>query len=49
MYVINVRQFTRKIETTQYEKIKWVNEHIKPVEIIVVDKINDKLIKKELK
>jgi hypothetical protein len=39
-------RFTKKIDTNQYDKIKWVNENIMPVNIIVVDKKNNKLIKK---
>lgn len=39
-------RFTKKIDTNQYDKIKWVNENIIPVNIIVVDKKNNKLIKK---
>ena len=35
------------IDKTQYKKIKWVNKNIKPVEIIIVDKRKNKLIKKE--
>jgi len=42
---IKPNRFTNKIDTTQYEKIKWVNKNIKPVNIIVVDKKNNKLIK----
>jgi len=41
-------RWSNKIDTNQYEKIKWVNNNIKPVEIIVVDKKNNKLIKKEI-
>jgi hypothetical protein len=29
-------------------KIKWVNENVLPVEIIVVDKRKNKIIKKEI-
>lgn len=41
-----VNRFTKKIDTNQYEKIKWVNENVKPVEILIVDKRNNKIIKK---
>ena len=34
--------------SNQLTKIKWVNENIKPVEIIVIDKRNNKIIKKEI-
>ena len=44
-----VSRFTKKIDLIQYNKIKWVNENVKPVEIIVVDKRQNKLIKKEIK
>lgn len=40
-------RFTKKIETEQYEKIKWVDKNIKPVDILVIDKRNNKIIKKE--
>jgi predicted DNA-binding protein YlxM (UPF0122 family) len=42
-----INRWTKKIDKTQYKKIKWVNENIKPVEIIIVDKRKNKLIKKE--
>ena len=40
----------KKINLTkkQKEKIKWVNSNVKPVQILVVDKRNNKLIKKEI-
>lgn len=41
-------RWTKKIDTIQYQKIKWVNDNVKKVEILVVDKINNKLIKKEI-
>ena len=31
-----------------YEKIKWVDKNVIPVEILIVDKKNNKLIKKEI-
>ena len=43
-----VSRFTKTIDTNQLTKIKWVNENIKPVEIIVIDKRNNKIIKKEI-
>lgn len=39
-------RFTKKFETKQLKKINWVTENIKKVEIIVVDKKNNKLINK---
>jgi hypothetical protein len=30
------------------KKIKWVNDNVNPVKIIIVDKKNNKLIKKEI-
>ena len=33
---------------SQYEKIKWVDKNVIPVEILIVDKKNNKLIKKEI-
>jgi len=41
-------RFTNLIETNQLMKIKWVNENVLPVEIIVVDKRKNKIIKKEI-
>lgn len=41
-------RFTKKIDTSQYEKIKWVDKNVIPVEILIVDKKNNKLIKKEI-
>jgi transposase len=41
-------RWTKKIDTMQYDKIKWVNKNVKPVEILIVDKKNNKLIKKEI-
>jgi hypothetical protein len=35
-------------ETKQLSKLKWVNENIKPVEILVVDKRNNEVIKKNI-
>jgi hypothetical protein len=40
-------RWTKKIDTTQLKKIKWVNENIKPVDVLVVDKKNNKIIKSE--
>jgi uncharacterized protein (DUF433 family) len=41
-----VNRWSKKIDTTQLEKIRWVNKNIKPVDILVVDKRNNKIIKK---
>lgn len=41
-------RWTKKIDTTQYQKIKWVNDNVKKVEILIVDKIKNKIIKKEI-
>lgn len=43
-----ISRFTNKFETKQYQKIKWVNENIKPVDILVVDKRNNKINKKQI-
>jgi hypothetical protein len=43
---LKISRFTKKIETKQYKKINWVNKNIKPVQILVVDKRNNKLINK---
>lgn len=39
-------RWTNEYDTTQLDKIKWVNENVKPVDILVVDKRNNKIIKK---
>lgn len=41
-------RWTKKFDTKQYQKIKWVHNNIKEVEILIVDKINNKLTKKEI-
>ena len=38
---------SNRIIFTELE-IKWVNSNVKPVQILVVDKRNNKLIKKEI-
>ena len=43
-----INRFTKKIDTNQYEKIKWVNKNIKTVEILIIDKRNNIIIKKEI-
>jgi transposase len=43
-----VSRFTKKIETLQYEKIKWVNLNYKPVDILIIDKKNNKIINKPI-
>lgn len=42
-------KYTGDFDSIQYDKINWVNENVKPVDIIVVDKKNKKLIKKNIK
>jgi transposase len=44
-----VNRWTKKIDTTQYKKIKWVSKNIKPVDILIVDKKNKKITKKWLR
>lgn len=39
-------KFTNDFDTNQYDKILWTTENIKPVEILIVDKKNNALIKK---
>lgn len=39
-------RWTNKFDTTQYKKIKWVDENVTPVKILVVDKKNNQLIEK---
>jgi predicted DNA-binding protein YlxM (UPF0122 family) len=41
-------RFTKKIDTRQYDKIKWVNKNVITVDILIVDKKNNKIIKKEI-
>ncbi len=39
-------RWTKNYDTTQLKKIKWVNDNVMPVDILVVDKRNNKIIKK---
>lgn len=48
IFNVSKTPITKTIDTNQLTKIKWVNENIKPVEIIVIDKRNNKIIKKEI-
>jgi transposase len=41
-------KWSNKFDTLQIKKIKWVNENIKKVEVIVVDKKQNKLLKKNI-
>lgn len=43
-----ISKFSRKKETKQYKKIKWVNINVMPVDILIVDKRNNTIIKKEI-
>ena len=43
-----INRFTKKIDTLQFEKIKWVNLNYKPVEILIIDKRNNKIINKPI-
>jgi hypothetical protein len=45
---IKESRFTRQKSLRQYEKIKWVNSNVKEVDILVVDKRNNKITKKEI-
>jgi DNA invertase Pin-like site-specific DNA recombinase len=40
--------FKKDFNTNQLDKIKWVNHNVKPVEILIVDKRKNKIIKKEI-
>ena len=44
-----VNRWSNKIDTTQYNKIRWVNENVTKVNILVIDKRNNKIINKEIK
>lgn len=44
-----INNLLKKIDTNQFEKIKWVNKNIKPIKIFIVDKKNNKIIKKKIK
>lgn len=44
---VKENKWTKKFDTTQYEKIKWVNDNVIPVKILVVDKKNNKIIEKK--
>jgi hypothetical protein len=39
-------RYTNKIDLTQYNKIKWVNDNISKINILIVDKRNKKINKK---
>jgi hypothetical protein len=41
-------RFTKQKNLNQYNKIKWVNSNIKKVDILIVDKRNNKVEKKEI-
>jgi transposase len=43
-----ISRFTKQFETNQLDKLKWVNKNIKPVEILVIDKRKNKVIKKHI-
>jgi hypothetical protein len=43
-----INRWTKNINTLQYNKIKWVNENVKLVDILIVDKKNNNIIKKEI-
>lgn len=43
-----ISRFTNKIDLTQYEKIKWVNDNVSKIDILIVDKRNKKINKIEL-
>jgi hypothetical protein len=41
-------RFTKQKNLNQFNKIKWVNSNIKKVDILIVDKRNNKVEKKEI-
>jgi len=41
-------RFTKQFETDQLNKLKWVNKYVKPVEILIIDKRNNKIINKNI-
>lgn len=41
-------RFTKKTNINQLNKIKWVNDNIMTVDILIVDKRNNKIIKKDI-
>jgi transposase-like protein len=41
-------RFTKKTNTNQLNKIKWVNDNIMTVDLLIVDKRNNKIIKKDI-
>ncbi len=43
-----INNFTKNFEINQYNKIKWVNENVIPVDVFVIDKKNNEIIKKYL-
>jgi orotate phosphoribosyltransferase-like protein len=44
-----VNRWTNEINLTQYNKIKWINENITKVNVLVIDKRNNEVIKKHIK
>jgi len=42
-------RFNGKYDFKQIKKIKWVNENVKPVDVIIVSRNGNKLIKKDIK
>lgn len=48
LYGVKPNRFTNKVDLSQLKKIEWVNKNIKPVDIIIVDKRTNKLIKKKI-
>lgn len=43
-----INRFNGKKDSIQYNKIKWVNSNLKPIDILIVDKKNNNIIKKEI-
>ena len=41
-------RFTKKTNTNQLNKIKWVNDNLMTVDLLIVDKRNNKIIKKDI-
>jgi Mor family transcriptional regulator len=43
-----ISRFSKKKETKQYKKIKWINMNVMTVDILIVDKKHNTIVKKEI-
>lgn len=45
---VKENRYTKQKNSNQYDKIKWVSSNVKKVDILIVDKRNNKITKKEI-